>query len=663
MVARWHWMAWGAVALVAVLAVSGQVPTGLAAQCEIGPSFRVLAEALPDLIGNCVAPEALNGETGDIEQPVDGGVLVLRSTDNTPVFTDGWQTWVAGPNGIETGLNSERLASEPGEASLAVADEAAVFPDGGTQLAARPALDVADMYAAVVPSVVKILTSDAAGSGVRVASGIVTNAHVVGDETSVTVVLADGQKVRGQVVKVDQVADLALVTIEGWIPELEIERASFQRIGDSAYVVGFPRSSVIDGAASLSRGIISGFLNGPPGVAWIQTDAAMNPGNSGGGLFNGQGKLIGISSWKLRDAEGLNFAISADTVTAFLARPGSRRGAAPTAPATPTARVAPAAPTRADPATRTPVPAPVRTATSIPSATPIPPTSTPVLPTPTPGPGRLIVNAAGSGDYRTIASAIRDARPQDTIVLRPGTYKETLIINNDVRIVGEGGRSKVIVEGAPGQGAVFTFTAGSATLTGLTIRVVGTGPADEATGAIAVRGGTPVIEDCDLTSSAGSAVYIVGEGANPTFRNCTMRDSRDDGVHVLQWGKGTIEKSVISGNAYVGVEIKTGGNPTVRDSQIRDNKRGGVFVHDQGWGTIEKCVISGNGLAGVGISDVGNPTVRDSQIRDNTQYGVWVRELGQGTFTGNTLTGNPSGAWVIQADAWKVTRTGNRPNA
>ena len=121
MVARWAWMACGAVALVAVLAVSGQVPTGLAAQCEIRPRFRVLAEALPELIGNCVASEALNGETGDIEQPVDGGVLVLRSADNTPVFTDGWQTWVAGPNGIETRLNSERLAWEPGEASLAVA--------------------------------------------------------------------------------------------------------------------------------------------------------------------------------------------------------------------------------------------------------------------------------------------------------------------------------------------------------------------------------------------------------------------------------------------------------------------------------------------------------------------------------------------------------------
>ncbi|NBT26908.1 MAG: hypothetical protein EBT09_10215, partial [Actinobacteria bacterium] len=301
-------------------------------------------------------------------------------------------------------------------------------------------------------------------------------------------------------------------------------------------------------------------------------------------------------------------------------------------------------------------------------------------------PKRLIVDAAGNGDYRTIASAVLGARPQDTIVVRPGTYKESLTIDRDVHIVGEGGRSMVIVEGVPdgynpgappqgpqaarelpsptwapppggrsrvnGEGApeaksssgqapvlfgFFSFRAGSATLTGLTIRVVGIGPVGTATGAIEVLAGTPVIEDCDLTSSAGSAVYILGAGANPVIRNCTIRNGKGVGVTVQYKALGTIEKCVISGNAYAGVEIKTGGNPTVRNCEIRDGKQDGVLVWEQGQGTIENCVISGNAYAGVGIISGGNPFIRDCEIRDGQGPGVWVYDQGQGTFTGNTL--------------------------
>ena len=325
-------------------------------------------------------------------------------------------------------------------------------------------------------------------------------------------------------------------------------------------------------------------------------------------------------------------------------------------------------------------------------------------------PKRLIVNAQGGGDYRTIASAILDARPIDTIVVRPGTYLEALTIDRDLRIVGEGGHSKVIVESAPGA-SVFTFTKGSATLTGLAIRVVGTDPIDGEgiTSGITVAGGTPLIEDCDLTSSAGSTVYIYGETSNPTLRNCTIRDGKQSGVYVYgrgqgtilncliygnthqgvhvrtggnpvirsctirdgkssgvyvhEKGMGTIEKCVISGNTHPGVTIRTGGNPVIRDCAIRDGKASGVFVYEQGQGTIEKCVIAANANSGVQVRSGGNPVIRDCDIIDGKASGIFVYEQGQGTFTGNTLTGNALGAWDIASTAENVTRTGNNPNS
>ena len=265
----------------------------------------------------------------------------------------------------------------------------------------------------------------------------------------------------------------------------------------------------------------------------------------------------------------------------------------------------------------------------------------------------LTVDHAGHGDHLTIGGAIRAAvEPGTLITVKPGTYREEVLINKNVKIIGEGGRSKVIVEGAPGAN-VFDFLSGSATLTGLTIRIVGNGQANRGWNAIAVRGGTPVIEDCDLTSSAGSAVYIVGAGANPVIRNCTMRNSRDSGVAVYDQGQGTIDQCVISGNAYPGVTIKTGGNPAVRDCEIRDGQGPGVYVYEQGQGTFERCVIAGNAKVGVAIKTGGNPTVRDCEIRDGKSFGVSVHDQGQGTFERCVIAGNASRGVAI--------RTGGNP--
>ena len=79
----------------------------------------------------------------------------------------------------------------------------------------------------------------------------------------------------------------------------------------------------------MSLGIVSGMFNQNNRVL-IQTDAATDPGNSGGGLINPRGQVIGIPTMKVRDSQGANFAVASDTVAQFLAAPSSP--AKPTAP-------------------------------------------------------------------------------------------------------------------------------------------------------------------------------------------------------------------------------------------------------------------------------------------------------------------------------------------
>jgi len=93
------------------------------------------------------------------------------------------------------------------------------------------------------------------------------------------------------------------------------KRREFQdlRVGESVYAIGSPRGLEL----SLSTGVISR-LQGFPFLfppALVQTTAAISPGSSGGGLFDSQGRLIGITSFYLKESQGLNFAVSPDTLS------------------------------------------------------------------------------------------------------------------------------------------------------------------------------------------------------------------------------------------------------------------------------------------------------------------------------------------------------------
>jgi len=183
----------------------------------------------------------------------------------------------------------------------------------------------ADIMAEVGPSVVQVLTNTGAGSGVKIQAGILSNAHVVQDANQIEVATADGRRAPATVLRIDANGDLALLQTELAIPPVEMEFMGQQRQGDEVLVIGYPLGlKSAGGQATLTRGLISGTSkDSKTGKALIQTDAAINHGNSGGAMINMRAKLVGIPSYGLRDngAQGVNFAIAMDTVNAFLGLP------------------------------------------------------------------------------------------------------------------------------------------------------------------------------------------------------------------------------------------------------------------------------------------------------------------------------------------------------
>jgi putative serine protease PepD len=175
---------------------------------------------------------------------------------------------------------------------------------------------VAAVAEALGPSVVKIQTQEGLGSGVVYdeAGLILTNAHVVGSETTVQVVFSDGTTTEGEVLGTDEANDIAVVQVAATdgltVARLATDEA---RVGQLAVAVGSPfglEQTVTSGVVSAVNRPVQGATNDVVGM--LQTDAPINPGNSGGALANRQAEVIGINSMIFSESgenNGIGFAI------------------------------------------------------------------------------------------------------------------------------------------------------------------------------------------------------------------------------------------------------------------------------------------------------------------------------------------------------------------
>lgn len=160
------------------------------------------------------------------------------------------------------------------------------------------------------------------GSGVIISADglIITNGHVVGDARDVRVILDDGTVLDGEVTGVDTLTDFAFVDVEAAdLPTVTLGDSSDIKIGQLAISIGnplgrFPSSAAVGIISGLDRSLdVFGSSRGGSRLDHlIQTDAAVNSGNSGGALFDGDGELIGITTAQAGMSDGIGFALPID---------------------------------------------------------------------------------------------------------------------------------------------------------------------------------------------------------------------------------------------------------------------------------------------------------------------------------------------------------------
>ena len=235
------------------------------------------------------------------------------------------------------------LGVHPSHAQMLVASQTRAVPKNQIQMQ----LSFAPLVKQTAPSVVNIYTrklqtrgslspfrvmgspervSNTLGSGVIIdASGhIITNEHVIKGATELLVVLSDRREYSATLVLADERTDLAVLKIntkEAMFPHLDFADTRKVEVGDLVLAIGNPYGV----GQTVTSGIVSALARTDVGRSdfsyFIQTDAAVNPGNSGGALVNMQGELVGVNSSiysRSGGSDGIGFAIPAEMVRHFV---------------------------------------------------------------------------------------------------------------------------------------------------------------------------------------------------------------------------------------------------------------------------------------------------------------------------------------------------------
>ena len=263
-----------------------------------------------------------------------GGICCALGIMNVKLFQklQSQQGADAGLSFHESSIPSQTAATQASQTTLPAGSEQIQLnpaPESVPNVPQTGGLSYQEIYEKAIPSVVSITCQlsggVSTGTGVVVSENgyIVTNAHVVEGAQGISVLLTDNRRLSARLVGADTVSDLAVLYVEaeGLIPA-EFGDSALLQVGDAVAAIGDPlgqefRGTMTDGIVSaINRNVES---NGRT-MTLIQTNAALNSGNSGGPLLNCYGQVVGINTLKISafvdsaGVEGLGFAIPSTTV-------------------------------------------------------------------------------------------------------------------------------------------------------------------------------------------------------------------------------------------------------------------------------------------------------------------------------------------------------------
>ncbi|MBP1771717.1 MAG: serine/threonine protein kinase [Holophagaceae bacterium] len=295
---------------------------------------------------------------------------------------------------------------------------------------------------------------------------------------------------------------------------------------------------------------------------------------------------------------------------------------------------------------------------------------------------RLRVGKGGQGNCLSLKVALRQAQAGSEIVVFPGLYRESIVIDKDVVILAMGEPGDVVIEAAAGPAVLFSAQA--ATLRNVTLRATGTDPA------VRVAVGSPVLEGCivvgqevalrveggasprlqDCTLMGGSEGLVVAEGGHAQVENGAVRGFRDTGIRLAPGAQANLQVVEVGPGAGVSlkvgargqviaeaclflgeagsVEVEPEGRVQLTRCRLMDSRFAGLLSLERSHAVLEGCDLGNHTCAGVHVLAGANVLLRQCRVVGNAGFGVSVMERGLATLDSCVVQANGGAGLLIQ---------------
>ncbi len=261
-----------------------------------------------------------------------------------------------------------------------------------------------------------------------------------------------------------------------------------------------------------------------------------------------------------------------------------------------------------------------------------------------------IVDAAGGGDTLTIGEALAKAADEATILVRPGTYAESLSLDRPVYLKAApdtGGEAPLL---APPEGPCIIIRATAGAVVGLRLRSAA--PAENtpptAEPCIDIAASDVLVEGNEIESLSGPAIRL-RNGAAPTVRANRITGSGGPGILFATGARGAIVENTIEDIGGSGMIVRGGAAPDITGNLIADSGSAGVLFAEAAGGRFEKNTVKSSAASGIEIGSSADPIVAGNRIESAGQAGIFVYDLGRGRFRDNEVISSSYSGLVIAA--------------